>query len=556
MQEIKLAVIGNYATQFISKSLEKSFRKSKISALIYNADFNAIDFEIIDENSGLYQFKPEYIIWHESTLGLRDQFYHTSQYERKNFAQSYAEKLQSYLTRLKFLQPKTKILYPSHGMLFNDYVYGNYASKVEKSWSFQITKLNALINEIALENSNFYPIDSLNESLFGDHINYTQVINAELHYTPTYLDWLANTLANFIFSISGKFKKCIILDLDNTLWGGVIGDDGLEGIQIGNLGIGKAFTRFQKWLKELKNRGIILAVCSKNNQEIAQQPFIKHSEMVLSLDDIAIFIANWNSKADNINTIREILNIGFDSMVFIDDNPAEREIVRKHLPDIEVPELPEDPAEYLPYLISLNIFETSSFSEYDSERTEQYRLEAQRVELSKSITNMDEFLTSLKMTAEIRRFSKNDIERVAQLTQRSNQFNLRTVRYTAGEISDMLDDERYFTFCLEMKDKFGSYGIVSVVIIRKIEKSRAFIDSWIMSCRVLKRTVESFMMNNIIKVLEKNGVEKLCGEFIPTPKNKLVQQLLDDLGMQNLGDGKYELCINKFRVLKTFIING
>ena len=363
---------------------------------------------------------------------------------------------------------------------------------------------------------------------------------------------MSNLIVEVIHVFQGKFKKCIILDLDNTLWGGIIGDDGLESIQIGTLGIGKAFTRFQKWLKELKNRGIILAVCSKNEDSIAKSPFLNHPEMVLKLEDIAVFVANWNSKADNINQIQQILNIGFDSMVFIDDNPAEREIVRTHLPLVCVPELPEDPSNYLPFLISENLFETVSYSGNDLERTKQYQEEAKRVELSKSITNMDDYLVSLDMTAKIGSFKDIDIERIAQLTQRSNQFNLRTIRYTNIEIESIMANPNFLTVSVEVGDKFGNYGLIGVVIIEMIG-TNAKIDTWIMSCRVLKRTVEHTVMNYVVESLLILNIETLNGKYIPTDKNKLVLNLLRDLGMSETKTHNYALNLKEFEKLKSFI---
>ena len=226
----------------------------------------------------------------------------------------------------------------------------------------------------------------------------------------------------------GTFNKCLILDLDNTLWGGVIGDDGIEGIQLGHgLGIGKAFTELQQWAKKLQQRGIILCVVSKNDEQVAKEPFIHHPDMVLRLDDIAVFMANWETKVDNIRAVQQVLNIGFDSMVFLDDNPFERAIVRENIPGITVPELPEDPAQYLEFLYSLNLFETASASEVDDKRTRQYQQEAKRIELKRTFANEQEFLASLGMEARVEPFTAFNTPRVAQLTQRSNQFNLRTM---------------------------------------------------------------------------------------------------------------------------------
>jgi FkbH-like protein len=345
------------------------------------------------------------------------------------------------------------------------------------------------------------------------------------------------------------------MDLDNTLWGGVIGDDGLEGIQIGNLGIGEAFTRLQKWAKELKERGIILAVCSKNDENNAKEPFEKHPEIVLKLEDIAVFVANWNNKADNIRYIQQVLNIGFDSLVFIDDNPAERKIVRDNLPEVTVPELPDDPAYYLDYLQQLNLFETaSSVTDEDGDRTRQYQEEAKRVSIRQSFVNEDAFLQSLDMICTSIPFNKLDIPRVAQLTQRSNQFNLRTVRYTDEDINKICSDENYITRSFKLSDTFGEYGLVSLIILKKINESDLLIDTWIMSCRVLKRGLEQFALNEIVTAAKMRGFKKVIGEYIPTTKNGMVKEHYPKLGFSISEESKtWFLDLNDFKPLNNFI---
>jgi FkbH-like protein len=549
---MKLAILGNYATQFLSKPLSKKLKSENAAFQLYHAEFNTIDLEFIDANSGLFQFEPDFIVWHESTLGLRDLFYQTRLVIRETFADNYIQRIGNYLDLLKVKFPKCKIIFPNHSLVFNDNIFGNFGTKVTISWKYQIDKINFLLNELAINRGNFYLIESKPNQSIEFISDYSMVVNAELHFTPEYLNLLSNAIVEIIHVFQGKFKKCVILDLDNTLWGGIIGDDGLENIQIGTLGIGKAFTRFQKWLKELKNRGIILAVCSKNEENIAKMPFLQHPEMVLKLEDIAVFVANWNSKADNINQIQNVLNIGFDSMVFLDDNPAEREIVRTHLPLVCVPELPVDPSNYLPFLISENLFETVSYSDNDLERTKQYQEEAKRVEQSKSITNMDDYLESLEMTAKIGPFQELDVERIAQLTQRSNQFNLRTIRYTNVEIESIMAKPNFLTVSVEVADKFGNYGLIGVVII-ETNGSSANIDTWIMSCRVLKRTVEHTVMNYVVEHLLKLNIQTLNGQYIPTEKNKLVLNLLRDLGMSETESNQYALNLNEFKKLKSFI---
>ena len=547
---LRIAVIGNYATQFLLKPLKKQFKSMETE--FYQAEFNSIDMELIDPNSNLFSLNPDFIIWHESTLGLRDQFYQSQTSNRDEFAVQYIKRLNNYLYVIAELLPKCKVLFPNHSLRYLDSIFGNFSSKVEISWDYQIQKINQLLNEASIENKNLYLIESTPTQQVYSTTDYSMVVTAELHFTLQYLDWITYNLKQTIDAFQGSFKKCVILDLDNTLWGGIIGDDGLENIHIGNLGTGKAFTRFQKWLKELKNRGIILAVCSKNEDSIAKSPFLNHPEMILKLDDIALFTANWNSKADNINNIQKILNIGFDSMVFLDDNPAEREIVRNHIPNIIVPELPIDPADYLPYLISLNLFETVSLSANDSERTMQYQQEAKRAELSASITNMDEYLRSLDMVAKIEEISEINVERVAQLTQRSNQFNLRTKRYTSADIKNICSNPNHLIVTVEMADKFGNYGLISVVIVEIIENV-AKIDTWIMSCRVLKRNVEHALMNYLVDRLTNKNIQKIEGEYIPTEKNVLVANLLPELGMNKTEDNYYSLFLNDFNTHNHYI---
>ncbi len=320
------------------------------------------------------------------------------------------------------------------------------------------------------------------------------------------------------------------MDLDNTLWGGVIGDDGIENLQIGDLGIGKAFTEFQYWIKKLKNRGVIIAVCSKNSEDVAKEAFEKHPDMVLSLADISVFVANWENKADNIRYIQQVLNIGFDSMVFLDDNPMERDIIRKNIPGITVPELPEDPAEYLEYLYGLNLFETVSFSKEDTERTMLYQNEEKRIAVQSQFTDIESYLKSLNMLAKSEPFDKFNAPRVAQLTQRSNQFNLRTKRYTEAEIIGMTQNDTFHTFAFSLDDRFGSNGLISVVILKRENPETFFIDTWLMSCRVLKRGMEDFVLNTLVEYVGSFGGKKLIGEYIPTPKNELVKNHYIDLG--------------------------
>ena len=339
------------------------------------------------------------------------------------------------------------------------------------------------------------------------------------------------------------------------MWGGVIGDDGINGIHLGELGLGHAFDDLQKWLKQLKERGIILAICSKNNEDTAKEPFLKHPEMVLSLDDISVFVANWEDKASNIRYIQKILNIGMDSLVFLDDNPFERNLVKSMIPEITVPDLPEDPAGYLEYLKGLNLFETASYSDADKERTNQYKAEVDRKESEKLFESYDDYLQSLEMNAEVCAFDEFQTPRIAQLTQRSNQFNLRTIRCTEEDILRLSKDENYITQYYMLKDKFGDHGLISVVILKKVDKQTLFVENWLMSCRVLKRGMEEFIANNIILAAKQNGFKYVVGEYIKTPKNSMVEKLYSTLGFEDIGNNQFKVSVDEYKECKTFIKN-
>ena len=277
--------------------------------------------------------------------------------------------------------------------------------------------------------------------------------------------------------------------------------------------------------------------------------------MVLRLDDIAVFIANWETKVDNIRAVQQILNIGFDSMVFLDDNPFERAIVREHISGITVPELPEDPAEYLEYLYSMNLFETASASEVDIKRTRQYQQEAQRVELKRTFDNEQEFLVSLDMQARVESFNTFNTPRVAQLTQRSNQFNLRTIRYSEDDVKHLAQDPEVIDLAFSLSDRFGDHGLIAVVVMRPLDSETLFVDTWLMSCRVLKRGMERFTLNEMVEIARSQGYKYIVGEYIATPKNGMVAAHYASLGFTQLESepAKWILDVANYRTLDTAI---
>lgn len=525
---LKVALIGDTATQFLATAIYGTGVDRGYNIDLYEADFNQVERQFMDPTSELYAFNADYIVVFQSTHKLLSKYNEMPVEKQHELADERLQFIQLITTSIQ-----SRIIYLNSPEI-DDVVFGSYANKVNSSFTYQIRKLNYELMNLSMLYANLFICDiAALQNKFGRDVMFDSsvYVSTEMILSIDSLPYVASRVLDIICAALGKFKKCLILDLDNTVWGGVIGDDGLENIQIGHgLGIGKAFTEFQQWVKKMKNRGIIIAVCSKNNEEIAKEPFEKHPDMVLRLDDIAVFIANWNNKADNIRQIQSILNIGFDSMVFLDDNPFERNIVRENLPAITVPELPEDPGDYLEYLYSLNLFETISYSNADFERTKQYQVESQRVSLQKSFTNEAEFLKSLEMISEVRPFDKFNAPRVAQLSQRSNQFNLRTIRYTEADIELISNNDLYINLSFTLSDKFGENGLICVIIMEKESSETLFVNTWLMSCRVLKRGMENFTLNTMVRYAKENGFIQIVGEYIPTQKNKMVEDHYQRLG--------------------------
>jgi FkbH-like protein len=346
---------------------------------------------------------------------------------------------------------------------------------------------------------------------------------------PLYGDMVARILA----AQRGLSKKCLVLDLDNTLWGGVIGDDGLEGIVLGEgSAAGESYLALQHYAKQLKERGVILAVCSKNDGGIAEAAFRDHPEMLLRHSDIAAFLANWDDKAQNLRAIATRLNIGLDSLVFLDDNPVERARIRQSLPMVAVPELPEDPAHYVRCLADAGYFEATAFTVEDRDRGRQYAENAEREALLESAQSMDEFLRGLEMSVAFGPFTAVDHARIVQLINKTNQFNTTTRRYTSQEITHIADLPDALTLQFRLLDRIGDNGLVSSMILRPMpgHEDVLEIENWVMSCRVFGRQLEFEAMNIAVEAARCRGVRVLVADYLPTAKNKVISALYRSLG--------------------------
>ncbi len=539
-KEIRLAVLGNCATQFFSQAVKGYGRLSGLNLTVFDADYNQIATQLLNPSSEVYGFGADKILIWLCTEKIYEEYL--------------AEEIQHYWDLIE-KNSKAQILQINFCEI-DDKAMGNYSCKMDFTFIYQIRKLNYLLAEAEAKNGKVYPVDALSLQLnLGRDFFFDAALyyHAKMSVSMDALPYLAKAVIDVVNAMDGKIKKCVILDLDDTLWGGIIGDDGMGGIEIGEYGKGHVFTNLQRWIKQLKDCGIILAVCSKNEADIAREPFEKHEEMILRLSDISIFVANWNDKASNIKMIQESLNIGMDSMVFLDDNPVERNLVKEKCPDIEVPELPKDPALWLDFLQRKNYFETASYTGSGSDRTKLYQREFERKSHQQSFETIDDYLQDLMMEGRAKAFEPVKYPRIAQLTQRTNQFNLRTVRYTEDDIKRLAEDKGFITLYYTLKDKFGDYGLVSVVILKKTSEKELFVDTWLMSCRVFKRGMEEFVMNHVVQTAKENGFETISSQYIPTKKNQMVKDIYEAMGFNRDGENLFHLDLDTFKTAKTYI---
>lgn len=557
-QKIKLALLSDAATQRFVPVLRVLFNRHRVESEIYEAPFDSIEQEVYDAHSGLYQFGPEVVVLLNAVQALRAGFL-GRQGSVDSFRKRVSDRTIAVWEAIQSRCPATII--QSNLVLPYERFFGNFDHKVPESLYATVSALNAQIVEAARERPGVFvnDVEAIASWVGRAHWFDDRFWDSAKYFCSLdYLPLVGNNLVQIVMAIRGRVTKCIVLDLDNTLWGGIIGEDGVDGIQLNAHGDGEAYYRLQLCLRELRHRGVLLAVCSKNDLENALLPFDKHPEMVLKREDIAVFVANWNDKAENIRQIRETLNIGFDSMVFLDDNPFERNLVRDLLPDVVVPELPEDPADYVRAISALNLFETVSFSAEDLKRTELYRVEAERQQAKANFASVEEFLQSLDMRITVARFNSFNLPRIAQLIQRSNQYNLTTRRLSESECKALVEDEaRWIPLYARLADRLGDHGLISVVILEVREDELAIRD-WLMSCRVLARGVELFMMNRVFEHARGLGCTRVTGEYFPTTKNAMVKDFFPRFGFAKVeesdsGRTRWSLLTSAYQPSETFI---
>lgn len=532
----KIAILGGSTTQNIKEMLELFLLNNGIEPEFYESEYAQYWQDVMFDESALREFHPDVIYIHTTTRNLNE--YPGLEDTTEDIENKISEIFKHFLNMWEKIATvyqcpviQNNFEMPYYRLLGNRDCYDPHG---------RVDFINRL-------NSNFYGYAQTHKNFFINDINYLSAcyglqIWADPFYWHMYkyalavpaIPELSFNVANIIKSIYGKNKKAFVLDLDNTLWGGVVGEDGADNIEIGQeTSVGQIYREFQQYIKEYRSLGVILNINSKNDYDNAISGLMR-PDSILKPDDFIVIKANWNAKDRNIIEIAEELNIGVDSIVFVDDNPAERQIVSSQLQDVAVPEIGGSES-YIKILDRSGYFEVTNYSEDDFKRNEMYKANAERIKLKATFADYKEFLLSLDMNAEICPFSHLYIARIAQLTNKSNQFNLTTKRYTLSQIEEASNDEKYITLYGRLTDKFGDNGIVSVMIGRKVENELE-IELFLMSCRVLKRDMEKAMLDKIVLEGKKQGIQTIIGYYFPTSKNRMVRNLYFDLGFKKCSE--------------------
>jgi FkbH-like protein len=527
----RLAILSSCTTAQLHPAIRVAGLRRNIPITLYESDYGQYWQELSDPHSELHSFAPTVILFaldgHHLTAGIHAGLSATDVDQSLEEIKSRLVECWR-LARAAFHCPilqQTPL--PVHTPLL-----GNNEQRLPGSKAAFLARLSADLRQmVEAEGVDLLNIDQrvAQDGLAAWH-DPGLWHRAKQEISPAAAPVYGDLVGRIIAARQGRSAKCLVLDLDNTLWGGVVGDDGLEGLVLGQgSALGEAFVAFQHYARELSRRGIILAVCSKNDEANAIEPFERHPEMVLKRGDIASFVANWSDKAANIRTIATELNIGLDALVFVDDNPFERTLVRQELPMVAVPEIGDDPTFYAQILADAGYFEGLAVTQEDRERTGQYQGNLQREALRASTTDLPAYLRSLEMQLIWRRFDQIGLSRTVQLINKTNQFNLTTRRYEEADVVAVMQNERSFGLQLRLLDRFGDNGIISIIIGR-MQADDLLIDTWLMSCRVLGRQVEPTTLNLIAAQARSLGARKLIGEYVPTKKNAMVRDHYEKLG--------------------------
>lgn len=553
---LRLTILGGYTTQPIRIVLRVLLCAEGFYTDIYESPYNTYQTEILDGNSGLYAFNPDIVLLATGACNLLS--FPTQGDNVEQVSALLKRKTEELRSLWVYIAQKTKAIIVQHNYEWvGEEPLGRLENKYPWSQSIFIQKLNEALWQY--DGKGVYILDVFGLSARIGITNWHDprwYYHSKYGYAPDFTFQYGHLFCGLFRALRGVAKKCLVTDLDNTLWGGVVGDDGLSGIALGSgTAEGEAFAAFCTYLKKLKQRGVILAVNSKNDPTIASEVFSKHASMPLRMDDFSAFYCNWEDKTANFQAISRQLNIGLDSLVFIDDNPAECAEIRQRLPSVTVVELHDDPAYFIQRINELHLFDQLDITEADVTRSSSYETQFKVNELRQTTASLEEFLSKLGMTAEVKPAVADNISRVTQLFQKTNQFNLTTQRYDHQQVKRFTVDEDKICLCGWLKDMFFNYGLVTALVAH-IEDKSLLIDNWVMSCRVFGRTFEHFIFNTLLQLANERGCTHIKGTFIPTAKNAYVREMYTKFGFTCEVEGDIQRCtlsVSAAKPLITFV---
>ena len=519
---VRLAVLGSSTLGYLKPAIRLGALRRGVLLEIYEGPYGMYRQEIFDAGSGLHAFRPQVTL-----LALDAHHLAAAEGATAEAALAGMRDCWRHVQRELGSVVLQQAVLPVHPALM-----GNNEDRLHYSPAAVVAGINSGLRATAETDGVYLLSTDVWAAQDGVNAWFDPVLwyrsKQEVH--PRASNEYGDQVGRLLAALQGRSSKCLVLDLDNTVWGGVVGDDGLEGVVLGQgSAAGEAHLALQRYAKRLSERGVVLAVCSKNDEATALAPFEQHSEMVLRKKDIACFVANWQDKASNLRYIATTLNLGLDSLVFADDNPVERALIRRELPMVRVPELPEEPAGYVSCLADAGYFEAVNITAEDRERAELYRTNAARDSLRSSSTDMQSFLEALRMELVWSAFDGVGLKRIVQLLNKTNQFNLMTRRYTEPEVLALMDDEDVVTLQLRLTDAYGDNGVIALLVGRKLGLDLD-IETWLMSCRVLGRRVEEATLNVLAGEARRMGCTRLVGTYRPTAKNSMVAQHYSRLG--------------------------
>ena len=536
---IKIGFLSSFTINGLPEIIKTKCDEKQISCKTYLSGYNQYNQEILDPNSNFYRFSPDltFLVLDNRTI-LEDFFYYpydSDEESRKDFAN---KKIHELLNLIEIFSKNssskliiTNLYIPSfspHGIAETNYNFGFH--DLIFYFNSELKKSLKEMDSVFLFDMNGFVTKYGEDNVF----NYQNYFFGDIKISLEFLPQLGEHFMSYIIAFLGLTKKCIVLDLDNTLWGGIVGEDGFDGIKLGPQPPGNVFLEFQKYLKTLSQRGIILAINSRNNVDDAINVIKNHPYMILKKEDFSCIVINWGDKVQNMREIAKQLNLGLDSFVFFDDDPVNRAYVKKEIPEVSVPELPSDPSNYVKILLSLNDFNSFQITPEDLSRKTMYNQQKQRLELQNNTSNIDDFLKSLGLRVVIKKADSFTIPRISQLTLKTNQFNLTTKRYQKEDIEKFSLDENCLIGSAQVFDKFGDNGITGVFILKHEKPTEWILDSFLLSCRVMGRQIENAIMNYIIEQAKQNGIKTLKAQFIPTEKNIPIQDFLPSCGFEKI----------------------